>query len=458
MLTRALSQRPLARPPWPIAVLAVIVGQEAVRHLGRELSTLVPVPPADPVLWPVLPRLPLLAYAFVLALALGVERAGLRRPLFARRRWLPFVIVMLLPGLLALPVGGVRPPEDRDAVLLRTAIAGGAEEIIDRGIVLTLLLPLGLRSAALLSALLFAVGHLVDVSGVHPENRFIAFNAFGGGLLFAAMRVRSGSVYPGIVAHAAYNVLEMLRWYDTPLVRTIDVLWPLVVGAIALLALRPDGPAPRPPEPLVATVGSPFWHALRAQLGLPPDPTSSGGCADAQLHGPWRSDRHVVARMASTFPRRCIRCGRAAEGRASRVRLWVRRPMPGLLAFALRLFYLAPLFATRTHVSVFVCAGHRRRQALTRWAGVLGVVGAVACVAIALEQDPPSGILATAALVLLFAGFVAMYLARGPRLRGRRIIGSYVVMEGSGRGFRDTLPVFTRASETYAAPPALAER
>lgn len=117
-----------------------------------------------------------------------------------------------------------------------------------------------------------------------------------------------------------------------------------------------------------------------------------------------------------------------------------------------RLLRLAPLlnfFATRTHVSVFLCEGHRREQTRTRWAGLLAVVAGLASVGVGLAQRPPSAILAPVALVLLITGIFAVYLARGPRLRGRRILGQYIVIDGAGQGFRDTLPALTSVGDIH---------
>jgi membrane protease YdiL (CAAX protease family) len=240
--------RRLAGIPAPIALLAVLVGEEIVRYIGRELGALVPAPPADPGLWPVLPRLPLVAYAVALVVVFGSERSGMRPPESGPRRWLPLLLIVPLASFLGLITGGIRPGSV-DAVLLRTALAAGAEEIIYRGIILALLLPRGGRAAALISTLLFVLGHLIDTSGFHPENWFSALNAFGGGLIFAAVRLRSGSVYPGIVVHAAYNIIEALRWHDTPLIFLLDSIWPFVMSAAGLVALRAKPEKPRASEP-----------------------------------------------------------------------------------------------------------------------------------------------------------------------------------------------------------------
>jgi membrane protease YdiL (CAAX protease family) len=241
--------RRLAGLPAPVVLLAVLVGDEIVRYFGRELGALIPAPPADPGLWPVVPRLPLLVYAVALVVVFGSERSGMRPPTSGPRRWLPLLLIVPVASFLGLITGGIRPGSI-DAVLLRTAVAAGAEEIIYRGVVLALLLSRGGRAAALISTLLFALSHLVDISGFHPENWFSALNAFGGGLIFAAVRLRSGSVYPGIVVHAAYNIIEALRWRDTLLIVLLDRIWPFVMIAAGLVALRAKPEEPRASEPL----------------------------------------------------------------------------------------------------------------------------------------------------------------------------------------------------------------
>jgi len=233
--------------PAPIALLAVLVGEQIVRYFGRELGALIPEPPADPGLWLVVPRLPVVAYAVALVVVFGPEFSGMRSPESGPRRWLPLLLIVPLASFLGLVTGGIRPGSV-DAVLLRTTIAAGAEEIIYRGLILALLLPRGGRAAALISTLLFALSHLVDVSGFHPENWFSALTAFGGGLIFAVVRLRSGSVYPGIVVHAAYNIIEALRWQDALLIVILDRIWPLVMTAAGLVALRAKPDEPRASE------------------------------------------------------------------------------------------------------------------------------------------------------------------------------------------------------------------
>lgn len=70
--------------------------------------------------------------------------------------------------------------------------------------------------------------------------------------MLAAIRLRSGSVYPGIGAHVGYNVIESLRWYDDYLLLAIDLLWPLAMIIVGLVALR----LPKTPLPAMASAPS----------------------------------------------------------------------------------------------------------------------------------------------------------------------------------------------------------
>lgn len=76
------------------------------------------------------------------------------------------------------------------------------EEVINRGLVLGKILPRGRLQAILGSSILFAILH-------SPGGMFAAF-LFGAG--FALLVIRTGSLLPGIIAHATYNVLRLFDW------------------------------------------------------------------------------------------------------------------------------------------------------------------------------------------------------------------------------------------------------
>jgi len=96
------------------------------------------------------------------------------------------------------------------AGLLLAILAGGvvapiAEEIFFRGYLFAGLYKLlGLRRAAVLSAALFALAHILPTSW--PP-------IFVLGLLFALLYEQTGSIWPGVIVHAAMNTLAFLFAY-----------------------------------------------------------------------------------------------------------------------------------------------------------------------------------------------------------------------------------------------------
>lgn len=100
----------------------------------------------------------------------------------------------------------LRPSGPLDAAisLLAIAIAPAAcEELLFRGAALPALERLGAPAAAALSSLLFGVIHL-DAAGGRLSLYRVPF-AFAVGLGLAAIRLRTGSLGPAIVAHATLN-------------------------------------------------------------------------------------------------------------------------------------------------------------------------------------------------------------------------------------------------------------
>jgi membrane protease YdiL (CAAX protease family) len=85
------------------------------------------------------------------------------------------------------------------------------EELVYRGVLLPLLRPLGWRRAVLWSSVAFGASHLVNlVSGAYPP--FVAMQVAAttcGGIALAAIRIRSGSLWPVLGAHAAIDVMAV---------------------------------------------------------------------------------------------------------------------------------------------------------------------------------------------------------------------------------------------------------
>lgn len=112
---------------------------------------------------------------------------------------------VLLFAALNIAFGGARPGI-AEAVYLLFAVFG--EEVLFRGV-----LPavwgekLGVVRAAAASAALFALLHLGSaLGGSFPAAAVQALCAFGAGLLFAAVRMKTGSIALPLLAHALINL------------------------------------------------------------------------------------------------------------------------------------------------------------------------------------------------------------------------------------------------------------
>jgi membrane protease YdiL (CAAX protease family) len=120
--------------------------------------------------------------------------------------WFPGLYVLVF--LAALVVVGPPGPAALGAILGNAFLAGISEELACRGVLYQ-----GLRSrlsvwpAILLSTALFAAGHLVNgfVFGSFTLAAVQALTAFMTGIAFMAIRIRTGSLYPGMVLHGLWD-------------------------------------------------------------------------------------------------------------------------------------------------------------------------------------------------------------------------------------------------------------
>jgi membrane protease YdiL (CAAX protease family) len=165
--------------------------------------------------------------AILIALTVGIaflfpdrwSALGLRR--FAPRwLWIAFAIVagtLVLAGILEQILHGGEEqgllpttwdPERAEAFLVNGVVAATAvaftEELFFRGLGFTALALFGTGAAIAGTAVTFALAHGV-LAGVPPLLVF----ALG----LAWLRYRSGSIWPGTIAHAAYNGLAVLLVY-----------------------------------------------------------------------------------------------------------------------------------------------------------------------------------------------------------------------------------------------------
>jgi len=151
------------------------------------------------------------AIVFLVA-ALGISGwrdVGLNPPQSAsslRLLWFPGLYVAAFFVLLAFV--GLPAPAQTLTILVNAFLAGISEELACRGILFE-----GLRSrlavwpAILVSTALFAAGHLVNgpAYGSFMLAGVQSLAAFMTGIVFMAIRIRTGSLYPGMLLHGLWD-------------------------------------------------------------------------------------------------------------------------------------------------------------------------------------------------------------------------------------------------------------
>lgn len=139
----------------------------------------------------------------------GWRDVGLNRPRSARSLlvlWFPGLYLLLFVALLAF--AGLPPLRVVLMILFNTMLAGISEELACRGVLYQ-----GLRArfsiwpAMLASTLLFGAIHVLNglVTGDFLAAGVQAIAAFLTGIAFMAIRVRTGSLYPGMILHGLWD-------------------------------------------------------------------------------------------------------------------------------------------------------------------------------------------------------------------------------------------------------------
>jgi membrane protease YdiL (CAAX protease family) len=166
----------------------------------------------------------------------GFTPASTRRRLAA---WLP---LLLLP-LLVLAGSGVKAASAAHMIgfAIFTIMVAFAEEGLVRGIVLRALLPGGATRAAVLSSIIFGVGHLANIAqGAAPAATVVqVFVAAFLGIAFAGARLYGGTIWPAIALHALIDLVDVAgRGFALPQPQAMTVgraVAPMVLtGACAL--------------------------------------------------------------------------------------------------------------------------------------------------------------------------------------------------------------------------------
>ena len=124
-----------------------------------------------------------------------------------------------------------------------------AEESIFRGIILQTLLPKGVLRAILLSTLIFALLHVgnlfAGLSWAYVSGQVLY--TFGGGMAYAVMRVRTGSIWPAIILHGLTDFGALAATNGTVVKPSTFLIGLLAGGSVcsvyliyAAIALRPS--------------------------------------------------------------------------------------------------------------------------------------------------------------------------------------------------------------------------
>lgn len=151
------------------------------------------------------------AGSFVLAVVLwqGWHDVALNRWADARSwrlSWLPMLYVfgaLVLATLIGLP-----PPTVLMIILVNTMLVGFSEELMLRGVVLQAFRhSASIWAAVLLTAVLFGAMHSLNVfvTGDLKGALIQSSAAFLSGLVFIALRLRTGSLWPPIIVHALWD-------------------------------------------------------------------------------------------------------------------------------------------------------------------------------------------------------------------------------------------------------------
>lgn len=247
----------------PIATVVAleIVAVAAVAVAGWGLAVLFPGLPGYSVSSASRSLFLVLGAAVALLVAVGALRrwdaAGFTRP----SRWRALGLYWLPVALLAAPfVAGVRlPPLSAIGLLAVAYLATGVyEEGLWRGVMLGILRPLGAGRAVIISSVLFGLGHLGNAmlrGGMSPMIAAQAFGAAVGGVGYAALRLRTNTIWPLIVIHALHDLFLQFGRLPIPLVEVpIDTV--LLVYGIVLLRRRRSGAEVAPGVSVPASPGT----------------------------------------------------------------------------------------------------------------------------------------------------------------------------------------------------------
>lgn len=194
--------------------------------------------------------------AIVLILLGWWKESGFNKPSQWRCLYLYWIIApMIVPILLYILVFG--PKVNKPLLIFfygwLTIFVGFSEESLFRGVILTTLKRYGTIIAVLFSSLLFSLVHITNLMAGFSLNYILTqlYVAFSLGVLFAALRIRTGTIWLVILLHSLIDFLglitkDLLNWTGTgglpeitsQVVGTIAVFYSIFL-CIGLFLLRP---------------------------------------------------------------------------------------------------------------------------------------------------------------------------------------------------------------------------
>lgn len=154
--------------------------------------------------------------------------------------WLPLLYIAAI--LASVAVSGFPPPATIAFVFVNTLLVGISEELMFRGILFRgALSRMTIWKAIWLSCILFGLIHALNVflTGDLTAALLQAVAAFMSGVLFMALRIRTGSLYPLIIIHALwdFSLFIGLSARASTATETASALPPIAMAAPVLLVL-----------------------------------------------------------------------------------------------------------------------------------------------------------------------------------------------------------------------------
>ena len=152
----------------------------------------------------------LIALAIVLVLVDRLkwwQRTGIGEPPRLPRLWIAAALPALIVGFSLGSSSGIHVASAELWIL--AIIAAVSEEFLDRGLILSALAPTGVRSSVVVSSLLFGLAHLDPLALSSVSVWLHVVETASHGALWAAVRLRTGSIWPGVVGHALFDLVAL---------------------------------------------------------------------------------------------------------------------------------------------------------------------------------------------------------------------------------------------------------